>query len=64
MNTILIFLHKNKASQTHYQISQSKLPRFSGLLLLAAFPKPTGEPYKQSGTLMEAWVAIQFRSVE
>jgi len=42
MTADLIFLHKRKTSWTHYQISQS-YPGLSGLLLLVAFPKPTGD---------------------
>ena len=43
----------------------------SGLLLLAAFPKHSGDLYKQPGILMELWpawrwmyVAVQLRGVE
>jgi len=28
-------------------------PGLSGMLLLVTFPKPTGKPYEQSGTLMK-----------
>ena len=43
----------------------------SGLVLLAAFPKPSGNPYVRYGDLMELWsawgwlyVAVQLRGVE
>ena len=40
-----------------YLIPQSKsaILALSGLVLLAAFPKPSGDPYVWCGALMELW---------
>ena len=35
----------------------------SGLLLLAAFPKHSSDPYVQSGALMELWSAWEWLHV-
>ena len=47
-----IFHQEHNATWMNYQISQS-----SGLLLLTAFPKHSGDPYKLSGALLEFWPA-------
>ena len=44
----------NKLSNSTIKISYVDL---RGLLLLAAFPKPSGDPYVRCGTLMELWSA-------
>ena len=54
----------NKLSEFH---NQNQLD-LSGLVLLAVFPKPSGDPYVQCGVLMSSgqwlYVAVQLHGVE
>ena len=69
MSADSIFQQKHKGTGINYLISQSRL--VSDLLLLAAFPKPSGDPYARYGALMELWtawgwlyVAVQLSGIE
>jgi len=51
------WIFHNEHNAIHIKFPYQSYPDFCGLLLLAAFPKHTGEPYKQSGVQMEPWPA-------
>ena len=68
MSADLIFCQEHKPL-SNFTI---KMLDLSGLPLLAAFPKPSGDPYVRCGALLELWsacwgylyVAEQLRGVE
>ena len=68
MSADLIFHQEDKVIIKFHKQIQLEL---SGLLSLAAFPKPSGNPYVWCGALMEFWsawgwlyMAVQFHGVE
>ena len=54
MTGSLIFCHKHK-DQYIIKFHCQNEEVLGGLLLLAAFPQPIGNPYEQSGSIMELW---------
>ena len=58
-------------TQINYLIHNQNQLDLSGLVLLAAFPKPSGDPYVRCAALMELWsawgtlyVAVQHCGIE
>jgi len=55
MTGSLIFCLKHKDTSIHYQVYCQNEEVLGGLLLLAAFSQPIGDPYERSGSIMELW---------